>query len=48
MVNIGNEWDEILDGEFDKEYYQKLRQFLISEYESRRIYPDMYEIYSMR
>ena len=28
MVNIGNEWDKILDGEFDKEYYQKLRQFL--------------------
>ncbi len=32
MVNIGNEWDELLKGEFDKEYYLKLRQFLISEY----------------
>lgn len=31
MVNIGNEWDEILNGEFDKEYYQQLRKFLISE-----------------
>lgn len=46
MVNIGNEWDKILDGEFDKEYYQKLRQFLISEYRSRRIYPDMYDIFN--
>ena len=46
MVNIGNEWDKILDGEFDKEYYQKLRQFLISEYKSRRIYPNMYDIFN--
>ena len=21
MVHIGNDWDELLDGEFDKEYY---------------------------
>ena len=44
MVSIGNEWDEILKGEFDKDYYRKLRQFLIREYRSRRIYPDMYDI----
>lgn len=46
MVNIGNSWDKVLDGEFDKEYYQKLRQFLIGEYRSRRIYPDMYDIFN--
>ena len=46
MVSIGNEWDEILKGEFDKDYYQKLRQFLIREYRSRRIYPDMYDIFN--
>ena len=46
MVSIGNEWDEILKGEFDKDYYQKLRQFLIREYHSRRIYPDMYDIFN--
>lgn len=46
MVNIGNSWDKVLEGEFDKEYYQKLRQFLISEYRSRRIYPDMYHIFN--
>lgn len=28
MVQIGNSWDEILAGEFEKEYYQKLREFL--------------------
>ncbi|OLR55482.1 uracil-DNA glycosylase [Hornefia porci] len=46
MVSIGNEWDEVLKGEFDKDYYQKLRQFLIREYRSRRIYPDMYDIFN--
>jgi uracil-DNA glycosylase len=46
MVNIGNSWDEILQGEFDKEYYKELRSFLISEYRSRVIYPDMYDIFN--
>lgn len=46
MVHIGNSWDEILAGEFDKEYYLKLRQFLIGEYKSRVIYPDMYDIFN--
>lgn len=46
MVHIGNSWDEILEGEFDKEYYLKLRQFLIGEYKSRVIYPDMYHIFN--
>ena len=27
MVNLGNDWDEVLKGEFDKEYYQKLRRY---------------------
>ena len=35
MVNIGNDWDQILEGEFEKEYYQKLRCFLIKEYKTR-------------
>lgn len=46
MVNIGNEWDELLKGEFDKEYYLKLRQFLISEYSHYKIYPNMYNIFN--
>ena len=37
MVNIGNEWDELLKGEFDKEYYRKLRGFLAKEYKERTI-----------
>ena len=46
MVNIGNDWDELLSGEFDKPYYIQLRGFLKSEYESFTIYPDMYDIFT--
>jgi uracil-DNA glycosylase len=45
MVQIGNDWDEILEGEFEKPYYRELRAFLKKEYASRRIFPDMYHIF---
>lgn len=41
-----NDWQDILCAEFDKDYYQKLRQFLIGEYRTRKIFPPMQEIYS--
>ena len=46
MVNFENDWDSQLKGEFDKEYYLKLRKFLIDEYRTARIYPGMYDIYN--
>lgn len=46
MVNLNNDWDEILKDEFEKEYYQKLRKFLITEYKSETIYPKMENIFS--
>ncbi|MBP0958724.1 MAG: uracil-DNA glycosylase, partial [Oscillospiraceae bacterium] len=46
MVNIGNDWDEVLKGEFEKEYYLKLRKFLKQEYFTRKIFPDMYDIFN--
>jgi len=46
VVNIGNEWDELLRDEFDKPYYQKLRGFLAKEYKTRTVYPDMYDIFN--
>lgn len=46
MVHIGNDWDQILDGEFEKEYYQKLRNFIAHEYKTTTIYPDMYDIFN--
>ncbi|MHC5372466.1 uracil-DNA glycosylase [Enterococcus sp. LJL120] len=42
---IENSWQEILAEEFQKPYYQQLRQFLKQEYQSQTIYPDMYHIY---
>ena len=46
MVNIGNDWDELLCGEFDKPYYKQLRAFLKDEYRRYKIYPDMYSIFN--
>lgn len=46
MVNIGNEWDELLKDEFEKEYYLKLREFLKKEYFTYQIYPNMYDIFN--
>lgn len=46
MVNIGNSWDEILKEEFEKEYYQKLRRFLVEEYSNHTVYPDMNDIFN--
>lgn len=46
MVNIGNDWDSLLKDEFEKDYYLNLRQFLISEYNSRKIYPPMGDIFN--
>lgn len=44
-VHLGNDWDHLLQGEFEQEYYLSLRQFLIGEYRQRTIYPDMYKIF---
>ncbi len=46
MVNIGNRWDELLADQFNADYYLKLREFLKTEYSSRRIYPDMHNIFN--
>ncbi len=46
MVNIGNDWDEILKDEFNKEYYLNIREFLKSEYKTHTIYPNMYDIFN--
>ena len=46
MVKFGNDWDELLKGEFEKEYYIKLREKLKEEYGTKRIFPDMYDIFN--
>lgn len=46
MVKLGNDWDALLADEWEKPYYKRLREFLKSEYSSRKIYPDMYDIFN--
>ncbi len=46
MVHFGNDWDQIMEGEFEQPYYLELRQFLINEYKTQMIYPNMYDIYN--
>lgn len=46
MVKIGNDWDEMLAGEWDKPYYTGLRSFLLNEYGSETIYPAQHDIFN--
>ncbi len=46
MVDLGNDWDTILADEWQKPYYRQLHDFLKSEYSSKRIYPNMYDIFN--
>lgn len=46
MVQLGNDWDEILKEEWSKPYYLLLRKFLKQEYGSTTVYPDMHDIFN--
>lgn len=46
MVSLGNDWDGILEDEFRKEYYLRLRQILKQEYRTHTIYPSMYDLFN--
>lgn len=41
-----NSWQDLLKDEFDKDYYRKMRAFLINEYRERTIYPDKCSIFN--
>ena len=46
MVNIGNDWDNILAEDFSSEYYLRLREFLKKEYFTQTVYPPMNDIFN--
>ncbi|MCI8442366.1 MAG: uracil-DNA glycosylase [Provencibacterium sp.] len=46
MVHFDNEWDTLLAGEFEKPYYQRLRQLLAAEYRRGAVYPPMEDIFN--
>lgn len=42
---LGNDWDDILKEEINKEYFQKLIIFIKEEYKKKTIYPKQTEIF---
>lgn len=46
MRVLKNNWHDLLNAEFNKEYYLRLREFLFNEYRSKTIYPDVYDVYN--
>ncbi|GEN30058.1 uracil-DNA glycosylase [Cerasibacillus quisquiliarum] len=43
---LKNDWAPLLNDEFSKPYYLKLREFLIKEYRTQTIYPNMFDIFN--
>ena len=41
-----NDWADFLNAELEEPYYIKLREFLVKEYKTKRIYPSMYDIFN--
>lgn len=46
MIQLGGGWDELLAPLFADERYKKIREFLKTEYSTRVIYPDMYDLFN--
>lgn len=46
MEIFKNDWGQYLKEEMAQTYYRQLRQFLIGEYSTKQIYPDMYSIFN--
>ena len=43
---IGNKWDNVLQDEFKKEYFEKLMDFVKNEYKEKTIYPKQNEVFN--
>ena len=46
MEIFKNDWGQYLKEEMAQPYYRKLRPFLIGEYSTKQVYPDMYSIFN--
>lgn len=46
MEIFKNDWGQYLKEEMAQPYYRRLRQFLIGEYSTKQVYPDMYSIFN--
>ena len=45
MNNVGDDWKDALREEFDKDYYNKLIEFVKDEYDNNVVYPSINNIY---
>ncbi|MGG5460310.1 uracil-DNA glycosylase [Clostridium sp. B9] len=45
-AEFNNDWDNLLKEEFEKDYYLNLRKFLINEYKTQIIHPNMHDIFN--
>lgn len=43
---IGNDWDNLLEEEFQKEYFREMEAFLKKEYKERNIFPEKEDIFA--
>ena len=43
---IGNDWDNLLKDEYNKDYFKELNKFVIDEYKKKTCYPKMSEIFN--
>ncbi len=43
---LDNDWQNLLEKEFQKDYYQNLRKFLFREYKTGTVYPQPKDIYN--
>lgn len=46
MIKIGNDWDEVLKSESEKDYFLELKEYLKKEYSEKIIYPPKDEIFT--
>lgn len=46
MDFLKNDWQELLEDEFQKDYYKNLRELLINEYKNYQIYPKASDIFN--
>jgi len=46
MAILKNDWQSLLEQEFEKPYYLRLREFLVEEYNTKVVYPDKHDIFN--
>ena len=44
---IGNKWDNILNEEYNKDYFKNLIDFVKKEYKEKTIYPKQNEVFNI-